>query len=638
MINRYFKPTVYQGNFYTPPLDLLSQSLKQAQATYDQNFDYSQSIKDYFINALPQDRAGANAIQQGWSSKIDEIVSTYSGDYSQATRDLQRLTSDIKRELGPGGRGNQMEVNYHTWNEAWKNAQEGVAKGTYTQSQVSLMKQNFDSTYKGIGERDPTTGTYAQANPVTLAPYVNANKIVAEALKDLKPKKYKTFEERFVNGQKRSEMVEVEKYDPVEIEARTSQALGENDQWMAYVSQMAKFNGLDPQQAIREEYSNIVDTTKNFYRGNVKGQEFVQSRSEATQVDRDPLYIESVKHSYRMSEMRQRAALDRQHEDYKKAVELGLTGPQAKEDIRAFGYKSMSQFSPIDKSKGVMVSAPYSGINNVNSAGFGGYDSGVAGKFEKASAEQILANPKKYESAVNIPLLKAAYTKAQKEGKADVSGVALDYYNNMLDKNHTGEALMYRAYPHSSAMKEQAVRIIPILDSGSAVVYKYDNRTHSFTEIGADKAAEDIKGAKDPVALGTTSVINGVKAGTVMTGASGVTYVVAEGNEDIRRLNEEIVPRAFGFANSPTRLTGGDPFQIPGTNQMAYGKIVYDDNLQEQPRYFDPATGEMISVEIEPGRSVPMSPEILESRIYTKEDRARFAPRGESKAKATPFQ
>lgn len=632
MTNRYFRPTVYQGDFYQPPLALLQQTLQQAQVSYDTNLDRSEKIKNYFINALPQDRPDANALQKGWNDKIDSIVASYSGDYSQASRDLNKLTSEIQREIGPGGKANQMETNYKTWTTAWKDAQEGIAKGTYTQQQGALMKQNFENSYKGVGERDPVTGTFAQANPVTLAPFVNAQKIIGEATKDIKPKKYKTQKEEFrPDGTKYTHEVEVEMYDPNEIEARTVTALASNDQWSAYVRQMAQLQGLDPNASVLQEANDLIENTKTFYRGINKDQPFEASRSDGNKIDRDPLYLQNLRQAHDMRMLKARGQQERDNMTYKHALDNDLVESPygAKDDIRLFGTQTASQFKPIDPAKGVLTfEGSASGFNNPMA---GQFETRSAPRYEKVPADVILKNPSKYASSINVPLLEAAYKRAQSEGRKDPSGVAFDYYNARIQQDHVGTNLYYHSYHHSDAGKEQFKKVMPQLEAGIGIVYKYDNRTHTFNVVPTNEAYEDIKKQAGDTTLGETSIVNGVPAGTVVPGSNGV-YVVAEGNEDVRRMNHDLVPNAFGFANSPTRTTGGGRFTIPGTNQQAYGKVVYNNDLFPEPRYFDPTTNEMITIE-----GQPLTPEQLAEQIYPRSERLRRGPRGESKAKGTPF-
>jgi hypothetical protein len=64
VVNRFFRRTPYDIGLYVPPVDVIRETMQFAQKQYDTNYALSESIKNNFINSLPQDRQRANEIQK----------------------------------------------------------------------------------------------------------------------------------------------------------------------------------------------------------------------------------------------------------------------------------------------------------------------------------------------------------------------------------------------------------------------------------------------------------------------------------------------------------------------------------------------------------------------------------------------
>jgi len=117
MVNRFYRRTPYDIGLYVPPVDVLRESLAQAQKQYDTNYLLAHQVKNNFINSLPQDRQVANEIQKRWESQVDEIVNTAGQDYSKIGRPLTQLMMDIRREYNPGGKAHAITSNFTNYSQ-----------------------------------------------------------------------------------------------------------------------------------------------------------------------------------------------------------------------------------------------------------------------------------------------------------------------------------------------------------------------------------------------------------------------------------------------------------------------------------------------------------------------------------------
>lgn len=144
MVNRYFNPTPYEGKLYALPVDFIAGALEKLQGVYDKNYETAQNLKDTYLESLPQDRSRADVFQNEIIQSIDNITSKYSGDYSQATKDLITLQNDIKRKLRPGTEFYTIGKNFQTYNEALKREQERLAKKEINEMQYSALVNNIN--------------------------------------------------------------------------------------------------------------------------------------------------------------------------------------------------------------------------------------------------------------------------------------------------------------------------------------------------------------------------------------------------------------------------------------------------------------------------------------------------------------
>lgn len=114
-VNRFFRRTPYDLGLYTPPTDVIRESMAMAQKQYDTNFLGAEAIKNTYINSLPQDRQRANELQSQWNQAVEDAVASAQGDYSRIGKQLTKLTSDIRKQLNPGGEANAIVSNFSNY-------------------------------------------------------------------------------------------------------------------------------------------------------------------------------------------------------------------------------------------------------------------------------------------------------------------------------------------------------------------------------------------------------------------------------------------------------------------------------------------------------------------------------------------
>lgn len=249
-INRYFNRQAAQPDFYQEPLDMLAVALDAKQKRYDQGLALSDELYNTSLNALPKDRAAADAIIGGYQSAIDEIVERSGGDYSQIQPDLYRLKRQIFKDFSPGGKANAIETMYGRYNAALEEGRKRIGKDV-TADQLGSLVNWFGKEYQGVGEKDPVTGVYSGMMELpSLAKYVDINdlvtqygkEIVASKLKNVKPEDAKLGEWFQKNGKiwvKNN--VGIEEVTPDQVRSVLTQGLASNDEFMNYMQQMNEF-------------------------------------------------------------------------------------------------------------------------------------------------------------------------------------------------------------------------------------------------------------------------------------------------------------------------------------------------------------------------------------------------------------
>jgi hypothetical protein len=302
MINRYYNRTPYQGELYQPNVELISEVLGQAQKKYDTNFATAQQLKNKYINALPQDRAIADEIQASTEKRIDDIVTKYSGDYSAASKDLYSLIGDLEKDYNPGGKAHAIETNYKGYNEAIGREQERLKKGEVISAQVAALQGHIARTYSGIGEKDKVTGSYNMLTVPDLAKYVDESKLIEEAYKSTPEQKRKEGKTYFKDGNQYYQEVETQGKPYEVLRQSFSDALFGDNAYTSYKDQLGYLSGDNPTQQQFED--DIINTADRY-----ASTRAYMNTSDILKAERDPVYLENLRHGHRMNEAKYKQKL-----------------------------------------------------------------------------------------------------------------------------------------------------------------------------------------------------------------------------------------------------------------------------------------------------------------------------------------
>lgn len=512
MVNRYFNPTPYEGSLYAPPVDFIAGALEKLQGVYDKNFADAQALKDTYLQALPQDRQKADQFQNDVITSIDNITAKYSGDYSQATKDLIALQTDIKRKLRPGTEYYTIQQNFKTYNESLAKEKERLAKGEISQEQYAALVSNIEKNYKGV-QKNQVTGTYDPLVIEPLAQYADRNKIATEVLDKLKPREQKVAE--WIRDPKSGMYRKVERtisqIDPTEAAFAVKSALQNDDKFMAYLQQLNRLQGTDATADFNAILTNIATELVPAKTGVFKDLQDQDLRE-------DPVA--------------------RDARAFRRAVQLEELRYQNK--IRFEGFKQQ-QNSPVDGGDVEILGLTKQPMSYP--------------KLDPDAARRAVASPDgtryrwtnpsdvneilklRMRTDVNYELLESIKKANPNKSSKDI----IQIYNDNLGKDNSSTELYYTRYQTTAAQKEEAERIVPQLRAGNIPIFEYDPSTEEVKDLsGNAKAREDVIGAmydnaQKPTkvtarALGKTSVASGdLPFGTIISPqGTNKTYIVAD--------------------------------------------------------------------------------------------------------------
>lgn len=168
------------------PIEMIGQTLQTLQQRSDRNYAEAQQLPGLLkVNSLDPDKAAVNTIVKSYEDRITEMANKANGDYSNLGKDLLSLKQNIAKELQQGTLG-AAQQEYNRFQENRKQELERLKKGEIREEDYSLGIQHALNTYKGIGSVDPITGTWNHYTE-SYAPSFNENKVIEEAMKNLKP-------------------------------------------------------------------------------------------------------------------------------------------------------------------------------------------------------------------------------------------------------------------------------------------------------------------------------------------------------------------------------------------------------------------------------------------------------------------
>lgn len=580
MLNRYYKGDPYRGDLYKPPVEFIASALQQAQKQYDTNYVAAQELKNKYATTLPQDRARANEIQKQFESRVDDVVSKFGYDSGAASKELYKLQSELSKAYGPGGEVGAMVQNYALVQDSLKRERERLAKGEINQAQLALLQNQYQS-FEGT-KLDPTTGTYKQAPVTDLAQYIDDSKIFEEALAKIKPRtierSYKTG--RKIDGQWEYATRKEQSIDPNEVRSAFGQALGGDDKFRAYVSQMSALSGsnmpyADVVNGIVDSYSqNIIPSRAGVMEDSVKLDYKDDWRDKENLNFAHQKALEALKQRNRIATIKYKDSLD---------SEAGPASPSYLTLVKA----GNNTFKPIDLTE--KVDAQGNKVDWRQSAWW------VGGKQKPVNVDDIIRSGRE---GVNIPLLNSIRQANPTMPSSDVLRLYNDHVTN--DQNHS--RIDYNRYETTGAQKEDFQRLVPELLQGNREIYAIDRATGNVAEItdqskkiALAKLWADPK-RKDLAAIGKTSSHSGhVPVGTLLPDPTGEGnyYVVKENRYDMVNLQSEVLDKAFRFIQDDSRREG-DVFDLnlpDGRKQALIGRKEYVNGQQEIVYYGVNRTG-----------------------------------------------
>lgn len=583
-IGRYFQPTPYEGQLYTPPVDVIAGALEKAQKQYDTNFLLTESLRNKYVEALPQDRAKANERQKQFESQIDATVAKYNGDYGAATADLYKLTSDMRKAFSPGGEMHAIQQRYTTVAESMKAERERLAKGDVTSDMVNLL-QNYYYSQPAI-EKDPETGAYTPITPVALAKYVNEHELAQKAYDSIpiRKKKVDVYKGIGPTGDYMYETEEVEWKDTNEVVAAIDATLFSSDQYQGYVRQMAELSGQDPEQ--------LVQKSRDIFLSN-----YLPSR---TGVISQSFTVKFEDNWRARKAMDLRNDLIMEREKLKNRIMLeGI-----KNNTEAMGDRKPTVLAV---ARGVSDNLPdlpetYSTKDEISTNPvlkfLAGPRPSKALDVDKLLKDIESGKPITFQ--VNPKLLKTIRAANPDLPSKDI----IRLYNQQKNQVHTEGEVLMDAYKTTAAQREEAARLLPLITSGKFRVLRIDPDTGTIEEVTeADErialANAYAKAAKDKspnfAALGKSRTANGnTWFGTVMPDPTGgrAFYVFKEQRADIERLQTNVLDKAFGWIQDPTRING-DPFPVErnGRESLVIGVRNYLDDGSSSIYYYDAVRG-----------------------------------------------
>jgi len=198
--NRFEQYAPIQWNLPKTDLGVLASVLDAKQKRFDTGYELSNELDNQYIDSLPQHRARANAIQQEWEKKKEDIINQYQGDYSSAYRDLRKLKQDMQRQINPGGEANAIMTQkkaFSDWYEAASKDRE-VNPESVNAAYNYYMNPESKGYIKDI-TKDPITGSYNIVTPEQVIGYTNPDDVILPAIKQLEAQGYER-EQDSING------------------------------------------------------------------------------------------------------------------------------------------------------------------------------------------------------------------------------------------------------------------------------------------------------------------------------------------------------------------------------------------------------------------------------------------------------
>lgn len=280
-INRFYRRSPYDLGLYTPPVDSIYAAMEGLQKRYDFNRALVENLKTTYINALPQDKARAAQIQQEWFTQIDKIVEGAKGDFGAVSKDLNALTSKMRKDLAPTSEAGTIINNYNSYQKWLSEHQERVKKGDVIGQDLGEASAYYMNKYKGA-TLDPNSGVYSGIELKDMSSYVPIDEMALKVIGALKPIKAKKGTSYLKNGNYYHDVVEVEGVSSDRIAGSLNTVLPGDQRVVSYLQDKLMYMGQDPSKApeFLDAYSNNMGQTYAY-----------ESSSSDREMKRDPMSV-----------------------------------------------------------------------------------------------------------------------------------------------------------------------------------------------------------------------------------------------------------------------------------------------------------------------------------------------------------
>lgn len=261
MANRYFQYQAAQPVFSQVPLEYLQAGLQAKQQRYDVYQGLADELYNMQLDSLDPDRAAANAMLQDYQQDIDALVDDFKGDYSSMGPSLHKLGRTITKDFSPGGKARAIIDQKNMYEKDKALYQEMTAKGVLTADQYNAWNAHVLSNYKGVGDIDPLTQTYASIELPTITKPYEANELIDYFAKNIIPEKMQKGHWYTKDGVLWRKTVHGEEVvTPERVRAIVRQGLESHDGFMDYYDQMRQFGAPMDDNAIDMAIDRAVRT------------------------------------------------------------------------------------------------------------------------------------------------------------------------------------------------------------------------------------------------------------------------------------------------------------------------------------------------------------------------------------------
>lgn len=190
-ITKYDRPTQFQYK-NTLPFEAIAGAGSMRQQQYDTNVAKADAIADVIskVQSVEQDTKQKKAILGDYESKIDKAIEDAGGDYGQLSGFINSTNRELQKDL-TRGKLSSIQTSYNQKTAYQESLKELLNKdpkkgGIILEDFNNLMKAS-DGNYKGIGEIDPETETYAMWSGITPAGYVDGNQMAIDLANEMDP-------------------------------------------------------------------------------------------------------------------------------------------------------------------------------------------------------------------------------------------------------------------------------------------------------------------------------------------------------------------------------------------------------------------------------------------------------------------